>query len=286
MRNTLTIARFTLQEAVSRRLILAGVLLSLIFLGLYALGFGFLYANVNRAPSRDGTPFLPVFGSVLTVMGLYAVYFLSSFLALFLSVGAVSAEVDSGALHAVLAHPLRRAEFIVGRWLAYAGMLGAYVASMVALLLLVARLISGYEAPDLVRTAALMTLGALLLLTLSLLGSTRLSTLANGVVVFSLFGLAWMVGIIEFIGNAIANEAMVNLGITISLLVPSDAIWRGASYYVQSPIFLATINTASSRIGIPFASTTPPTLSLVLWAGAYALVLLGLAVWSFRQRDL
>ena len=36
----LTIARFTIQEAISRRLILAGAVLSLAFLGLFALGFG------------------------------------------------------------------------------------------------------------------------------------------------------------------------------------------------------------------------------------------------------
>ena len=37
------IARFTLLEAVSRRLILAGVVISLGFIGLFALGFHFAY---------------------------------------------------------------------------------------------------------------------------------------------------------------------------------------------------------------------------------------------------
>ena len=38
--HALTIARFTIHEAVSRRLVLSAAILSLLFLGLYVLGFG------------------------------------------------------------------------------------------------------------------------------------------------------------------------------------------------------------------------------------------------------
>jgi Cu-processing system permease protein len=283
--NALIIARFTVQEAISRRLILAGALVSLAFVGLFALGFTFLYGLATQQSRGDPTASvtLVMAGTLLTVLGLYAVHFLSSFLALFLSVGAISGEIDAGTLHAILARPLRRAEFVLGRWLAYVGLIALYVGIMAALLLLVARLVAGYEAPDAPRAIALMALGSVLLLTVSLFGSTVLSTLANGVVVFSLFGLAWLAGIIEVVGTVLNNAATVNLGIAISLLVPSDAIWRGASYYLQAPAFLAA---ASSRASIPFASSAPPTTALVVWALAYPLVFLAAAVLAFRRRDL
>ena len=120
----LTIARFTIQEAISRRLILAGGLLSLAFLGLFTLGFRLIYQSDSElsGPLSDAQA-RAVFGTVMTVFGLYAVNFLAGFLALFLSVGAISGEIDSGALHGVLARPLRRAAFLVGRWLAYAGLI-------------------------------------------------------------------------------------------------------------------------------------------------------------------
>ncbi|HLH23350.1 MAG TPA: ABC transporter permease [Chloroflexota bacterium] len=281
----LIIARFTVQEAISRRLVLAGALISLAFVVLFALGFTFLYGlaaqNARGDPTASVT--LVMAGTLLTVLGLYAVYFLSSFLALFLSVGAISGEIDAGTLHAILARPLRRAEFVLGRWLAYAGLLAVYVAVMATLLLLVARLVAGYEAPDAPRAIALMVLGSVLLLTVSLFGSTLLSTLANGVVVFSLFGLAWLAGIIEVVGSALNNAATVNLGIAISLLVPSDAVWRGASYYLQAPAFLAAIG---SRVALPFAASAPPTPALVIWALAYPLVFLAAAILAFRRRDL
>src|SRR5262252_6750355 len=187
----LQIARFTLQEAVSRRLVLAGIVISLGFVGLYALGFHFAYDRSLDASSNASTEARLTLGvafATLTLFGVYVINYLSSFLALFLSVAAVSGEIDSGTLHAVLARPLKRSEFIVGRWLGYACMLSVYIAAMTGLVLLVARLIAGYEVPDPVPALLLILLEGILLLTLSLFGSTILPTLANGVVVFTLLG--------------------------------------------------------------------------------------------------
>lgn len=283
--NALTIARFTIQEAISRRLILAGAILSLAFLGLFSLGFFLIYHNDSElsGPLSDAQS-QAMFGTVMSVLGLYAINFLAGFLALFLSVGAISGEIDSGALHAVLARPMRRAEFVVGRWLAYAGLIGAYVGLMAGSLLLAAWLISGYATPDPVRATLLMMLSAIVLLTVSLFGSTVLSTLANGVVVFSLFGLAWLAGIIELIGGILSNEAMLNIGTAVSLLIPSDAIWRGASYYVLSPLYLARLQSIDDAI--PFVGSSPPATALVVWALLYPLVVLGGAVLTFARRDL
>ena len=286
--NTLTIVRFTIQEAVKRRLVLAGSLISLIFLGLFALGFAFLYGKaveqVAARPNADREIEVIFAGTTLTALGLYAVHFLSSFLALFLSVGAISGEIDSGALHAILARPVRRAELVVGRWLGFSGLIAVYVGIMSGVLLLLARLVASYEPTDAVRAVALMMLASVSLLTVSLFGSTLLPTLANGVVVFTLFGLAWLAGIIETAGNVLANAAMVNIGIVVSLLIPNDAIWHGASYYVQSPAFL--IATSAGRGTAPFFSTVPPTASFVAWACLYVVAFLLAAIYAFSRRDL
>jgi Cu-processing system permease protein len=288
----LQIARFTLQEAVSRRLILAGVLISLGYIGLFALGFHFAYdKSIETTTSVESRLSLGVAFATLTLFGVYVVNYLASFLALFLSVAAVSGEIDSGTLHAVLARPLRRSEFIVGRWLGYAVMLAVYILAMTGLVLLIARLIAGYEVPAPVPALLLMLLEGVLLLTLSLFGSTLMPTLANGIVVFTLLGLAWLAGIIEFVGrllivapNASGGEAMLNIGTAVSLILPSDALWRGASYYLESPSMLAVLGAA--RGGIPFFSSAPPATALVVWSLGYVVVILGGAVLAFRRRDL
>ncbi len=288
----LQIARFTLQEAVSRRLILAGVLISLGYIGLFALGFHFAYdKSIETTTSVESRLSLGVAFATLTLFGVYVVNYLASFLALFLSVAAISGEIDSGTLHAVLARPLRRSEFVIGRWLGYAVMIAVYIVAMTGLVLLIARLIAGYEVPDPVPALLLMLLEGVLLLTLSLFGSTLMPTLANGIVVFTLLGLAWLAGIIEFVGrlltaasNSTGGDAMLNIGTAVSLILPSDALWRGASYYLESPSMLAVLGAA--RGGIPFFSSTPPAPALVVWAVGYVVVILAGAVLAFRRRDL
>jgi ABC-type transport system involved in multi-copper enzyme maturation permease subunit len=291
-RYVLAIARFTLQEAVSRRLILAGVLISLVFIGLFFVGFHFAYDRaLDASTSAEARLSLGLAFAFLTLFGVYVVNYLASFLALFLSVAAVSGEIDSGTLHALLARPLRRSEFILGRWLGYACMLGIYIAAMTGLVLLIARLIAGYEVPDPAPALLLMLLEGVLLLTLSLFGSTILPTLANGIVVFTLLGLAWLGGLIEFVGRLLAvaedptaGETLLNIGTTVSLVLPSDALWRGASYYLESPSMLAALGT--TRGSIPFFSTLPPTPALIGWAIGYVVVVLGGAILAFRARDL
>jgi len=286
------IARFTLQEALSRRLILAGALISLAYVALFGLGFHFAYDKALETTTNPQARLtLGVAFAMLTLFGVYVVNYLSSFLALFLSVGAVSGEIDSGTLHAVLARPLGRAEFILGRWLGYVILIGAYIIAMTVLVLLVARGIAGYEVPDPIPAVLLMLLEGILLLTLSLFGSTLMPTLANGVVVFTLLGLAWLAGVIEFVGRLLASapdstgaDAMLNVGTTVSLLLPSDALWRGASYYLQSPSLLTALGT--TRGGIPFFSTYPPPLPLIVWSLGYVVVVLGGATLAFRRRDL
>ena len=288
----LQIARFTLQEAVSRRLILAGVLISLAFIGLYTLGFHFAYdKSLENTTSPEQRLSLGVAFATLTLFGVYVVNYLASFLALFLAVAAVSGEIDGGTLHAVLARPLKRSEFIVGRWLGYTCMIAAYIVAMTGLVLLVANLIAGYTVPNPLPALLLMLLEGILLLTLSLFGSTIMPTLANGIVVFTLLGLAWLAGIIEFVGRLLATasdstggDAMLNIGTFVSLLLPSDALWRGASYYLESPSMLAALG--ATRGGIPFFSTLPPTSALVVWSVGYVCVVLCGAVLAFHARDL
>jgi Cu-processing system permease protein len=288
----LEVARFTLHEAVSRRLILAGVLISLGYIGLFTLGFHFAYDRALESTSNpEARLSLGIAFATLTLFGVYVVNYLASFLALFLSVGAVSGEMDAGTLHAVLARPLRRSEFVVGRWLGYVVLVSTYVVAMTSLVLLTARAIAGYEVPDPITALGIMLLECVLLLTLSLFGSTLMPTLANGVVVFTLLGLAWLAGIIEFVGKLLQNatdssgaQAMLNIGTAVSLLVPSDALWRGASYYLESPALLALMN--SARGGIPFFSGQPPTTALLLWSLGYVAIVLGGAVVAFRARDL
>jgi Cu-processing system permease protein len=297
----LVVARWTVLEARRRRLLLAGVVLSIAFVALFAVAFTLLYHNQQEGllsgqsqpeggPAGTLTPRedLLLLSTVLVVLGLYGVQFLAALLALFLGVASVSPEIDSGALHAVLARPLSRLEYLLGRFLALAGMLAAYIVVMSGALLLTARIVAGYSAGDTLLVIGLMIMQVLVLLAVSLLGSTVLPTLANGVVMLALFGLAWLGGIVEFIGTIPpGNDLMANLGTAVSLLLPADAVWRGASYHLMPPSLLVAGSLVSQGgAGLPFASTTPIAPAMLTWALAYPVACMTLAVTAFRRRDL
>jgi len=285
VKKILRIARLTLKESMSRRLIPAGVAVSLVYIVLYAIAYNFAQERGAQAITGQRSRVLVGVGlASLTLSGLYIVNLLSGFLALFLSVGAISAEIDAGTLHALLARPMRRSQFLLGRWLAYAALISLYVVAMGSLVLIVAAVFGEYQAPDPARALGLMVLAALFLLTLSLLGSTFLPTLTNGAVVFTLFGLGWLSGVIEVLGGLQNNEALLNLGVTIALFIPSDALWRSASYFVQSAAVLAASTTLGAAM--PLLANSPPTPALVVWGMLYPLILLGTATYVFSRRDL
>jgi len=136
-----------------------------------------------------------------------------------------------------------------------------------------------YLPPSPIQGIALMILEGLVILTLSILGGTRLTTLANGVVVFMLYGLAFIAGWIEQIGAFVRNHTMTNIGILISLIIPSEALWRRTAYLMQPPTL--------RQLGFgPFATATAPSTAMVVYAVLYMLAALALAIRMFRKRDI
>lgn len=273
------ITRLTLAEAVKRRLVVAGTLVSLLFAALFVAGFAFLDA---RTDDPAGTVVSMVASTLLTVFGLYSVYFLAGLLAVLLAAGAVSGEIDAGTLQAVLARPVSRGQYVLGRWLGLVVLVAAYVVLMAGTLFVAARLIAGYTAVHPWAAVALLVLQAVALLSLALLGSTVLPTVANGIVVLSLFGLAWLGGIIGTLGRTLGNTAMTTLATVVGVAVPSDTVWRGASYYAQSGLLAA----AGELGAVPFVAADPPGLPVLAWSVAYPLLLVVAAAVALSRRDL
>lgn len=285
MKKTLRIARLSIKETLSRRLIPAAIVVSIVYLILFAVAFNFAQERGTQAVTGARSRALVGIGMAsLALSSVYIVNLLSGFLALFLSVGAISAEVDNGTLLALLARPLRRWQFLLGRWLAYAALISVYVSVMAGLVMLIANVVGGYEPTRPVSAIGLMILSALFLLSVSLLGSTFLPTLTNGAVVFTLFGLGWLSGIIEVLGDVMGNDEMLNLGTAVALFIPSDALWRSASYYIQPASILAVSNTL--RGALPILANAPPSPFLIVWGLVYPALLLAGAVLIFARRDL
>jgi len=274
----LTITRLTFVEARQRRLLWAVTLMGLAFLALFALGFYFVHREISRASGNNISDLFEATDFFL-LAGLYVVNFLMIMLAVLTSVDTIAGEITSGTIHTVVSKPLRRWDVVLGKWLGLAGMLSVFTILMSIGMIAIVWLIARYTPPNPVQGITLMVVEGLVLLTLSILGGARLSTLTNGVVVFMLYGLAFIAGWIEQIGALLHNEAAVNIGIVISLLMPSEAMWKRAAYLMEPPFLRA--------LGIhPFAAVSAPSNAMVAYTLLYVAIALTGAVYLFQKRDL
>jgi ABC-type transport system involved in multi-copper enzyme maturation permease subunit len=270
-----TITRLTFQEAVRRRLVASVCWMGVVFLALFAVGIYFVHRNA-RFPIIGERPEVLNFW-LLT--GLYVVNFLTVMLSVLASADILSGEIGNGTIQTIVVKPLRRWTVVFGKWLGLSAMLCIFVFGMSGAMIGIVWAVGRYVPPNPVEGALLMALEGIVMLALSMLGGTRLTTLANGVVLFMLYGLAFISGWIEQIGGFLGNETMVRTGIVTSLVVPSEVLWRRAAYLMQ-PDFMR-------RLGFgPFATAVAPSGAMVAYAAVYALLALGAAMLLFRRRDL
>lgn len=289
MSQVLLMARITWQEAWSRRVVLAILLLTVGFLGFYLLGVQFLderlrsrAAELGRSDDLEG--FLIAHATVET-LGMYIVNFLGNLLAVLVALSTISGEIDSGTLQSILTKPIRRYQVVLGKWLGFAALVALFVTLISSGLLVGVKTLTGYLPPSPLEVVALMNLGAQLLLAVTILGGTLFSTLTNGVVLFTLYGLSVAGGIVGSIGQLFRVPLLETLNAVSIAILPSDAIWRGASYYLQPVQLLNAFSEAGAR-GNPFVSTAPPDPIVLLWTRVYLLLALLLGVGVFNRRDL
>ena len=277
------IAALTFREAARRRILLAALVLGIVFLVIYGLGAHFILQESTSSVSEARRALLnSQISNFLLMAGLYVVNMLTGMMVVLTSVDTLSGEIASGVMHTVLSKPMRRWEIVIGKWLGFMFMFTLYLLLMGGGVIVIVYLQSSYMAPHPANALALMWLNAAILLSVSLLGGTSLSTLANGVLVFGLFGVSFIGGWIEQIGSFIpdmtTNQTALNIGVITSLILPVDALWRRAAYELQSGVMAAVGFT-------PFTARAYPSSLMLVYAGLYLLVIVIIAIYRFSKRD-
>ncbi len=275
--------RTTLGEALGRKIVLWGWIASVLLVGLFGLGLAFLFGNVAKDEGLATLAQRVLIGGILTILGLYVGSFLSAFLAMMLAAGSVSAEIDSGVLQAVVVRPQPRWRWYLERWLGLVTMSVVYVVVMTLAMLLVARVVAEYEPSSLFGLLAILALQVTLLVTVGMLLSCRLSSVATGVVLFLYFGIAWLGGFIGWIGGLAQKTELTTIGTVVSLVAPSDALWKAASSYA---IPLGMPISSAGPADLPFLSTLQPSPWFLGWAVLLTVALLALGIRTFSRRDL
>jgi ABC-type transport system involved in multi-copper enzyme maturation permease subunit len=283
----LVLARLTIQESSRRRLLLALLVLTLIVVGFSAWGFH----KITTVTRSDGTPLPPAQVALITSQLLIVVTFMfSGVLALSAAVVAgplISGEVESGLLLSMLARPVRRSEVVIGKWVGLAVLVSIYAAGSAFLELVAVDWATGYLPPHPLQLTLFVDAEGLVLLSLGMLLSTRLSGITAGVIALVAWLMGWIAGVVGDIGVGLQNQALENVGVVSHIVLPSDGLWRGAIYAMEPDTYLAALRAAGTfGRANPFAAVDPPPTAFLIWVVAWFAIILGLSVWSFRTREI
>lgn len=275
---TLTIAQLTIRESQRRRILWVALFMGLGFLAVFSIGFHYIYVDVQQH-SHNPVSFETVTGVLLSA-GLYATNFLITIMAVLVSVTTISGEIDTHTVETMLTKPIRHGELVLGKWLGFAVLVALYTLLLAGGILLFVYWRADYQVQNITAGIGLIILQGLIVLTISIAGGTRLSTLANGALAFMLYGVAVLGGWIEQIGALLENETAVNIGIVTSLIMPGEILGKKALSLLQ-PRFAG-----SPFLAGPFSVFSQPSDLMIVYAILYGAVLLAFAVWSFSRRDL
>lgn len=272
----LAVMQLTLKEAVRRRILTAVLIAGAAFLTLYGLG---LHLILREEGSRMTLVERRVFLNILTLAGLYAASLLTVMTAVLLPVDTLSGEIASGVIQTVAVRPIRRRDIVLGKWLGHWIVMSAYLLLLAGGVLGITASLAHFTPPQVGRGLPLMLLEATVLLTVSIAGGARLSTVTNGILAFGLYGLAFIGNWVEQIGTFADNGAAQRVGTVASLIMPSESLWQLAASQMQPPIL-------RELSGSPFSPVSVPSPAMVVWAVGYVLVVLALGVRWFGRRPL
>lgn len=274
----LTIARLTLHEALRKRVLMAALIAGAAFLALFGLGLHFMLRDM-LANAKMTLIERRIFLNIMTLAGLYAANFLTVMTAVLLPVDTLSGEISSGVMQTLAVRPIRRRDIVLGKWLGHWIVMCGYFLLLAGGILALTAALAHFTPPRIELGLPLVLLEGTVLLTLSIAGGARLSTVTNGMLAFGLFGLAFIGNWVEQIGTMADNDAARQVGTAASLIMPSEALWQLAASHMQ-PSILRDLGAS------PFSPVSVPSPAMVVWAVAYIAATLMLGVRWFGRRAL
>lgn len=280
----------TIKEILHKKILLLGFLVTLLFILFFAVGMHYLCSELVADESGVINRFYArAMGYSFLTLGWYISSFIVGSLAIMAGVGSISTELESGTILALASRPLRRRDIVLGKFAAYSAVTAAHAFILAWAVVTVsdAYFNLGLAPLSVLQGLAIFSLLPLVLLAPAFLGSTLLSSLANGVAMFVLFCLAIIGGMMEQIGALVSNGKLVNLGIASSLIQPADAVYRLAVFRFSGSLQSGTIAGAGAVADMgPFGVASAPSSAMLFYIVAYIAVFLIITLLVFSRKDL
>ena len=287
MKGVLVIVAYALRESLRRRVFVVALLLTAIFLGLYGWGTVKAFEDVDQFVGEEDQARLvdthELAAATLFGLSMFAALFLGAVLAIFLTLGVVRGDAESGLLQPLVTRPLGRSALLLGRFIAAAAVCTVYVLA-VYFAAMVITWSTGSWWPDRILSPGLELAAAIsLIAAISLLGSVFLSATANGIAVFMVLGAGLVAGLLGQVSEAIQSETLEAISNYASFALPFEALYRdGLSAITADATGLTKIVV---ELG-PFGGAQESGPVLWVWALAYLVLVGAAAIGAFARRDL
>jgi len=281
----IAIVLYGFRESLRRRMFLVVLVLTALFLALYAYGTQQAFEDtrgfVGLNPEALDTDELA--GTIVFGLAMFGTLFLGAVLAVFLTLNVVRGDTEAGLLQPLVVRPIGRAQLLFARFAGAALVCTIYVFGVYFATLGITAW-AGDWTPDRIVTPGLELAAAVVIIAaLSLLGSVFLSATANGVAGLMIFGAGLLAGLLGEIGKAIDSERLQDIAHKAWWLFPFDALYEDGLHRL-------TIDTVGfTRFVLelgPFGGSHQAGKTLLVWSAAYLALVLLLALFAFSRRDL
>ena len=284
MSAVLTIMGYGFREAVRRKVFTVVVLLTAAFLFLFWLATRYVFSRLSSIQPGDINVDPRTFaGAFLLGLSMFATLFLGVVLAVFLTLGVVSGDAERGLLQPLVVRPIGRATLLLSRFLGAAVVCIVYVLAVYGIALAIIDVSGSWVPPSPLAPGLELAGGVVIAIALSILGSVFLSSTANGIAIFMLFGAGLTAGLLGSIGHALSSPTIEHASRDVAWALPFEALYQDGLGIISS--------NASGTTGFllqlgPFGGAFVHGWGIRVWSGGYLCVALALAVFLFGRRDL
>ena len=285
MSAVLTIMGYGFREAVRRKVFAVVVLLTAAFLVLFWLATQYVFSRLSTIqPPQDVQVDTRTFaGAFLLGLAMFATLFLGVVLAVFLTLGVISGDAERGLLQPLVVRPVGRSTLLLSRFLGAAVVCIVYVLAVYGSAVAIIDIEGSWSPPSVLAPGLELAGGVVIVIALSILGSVFLSSTANGIAVFMLFGAGLTAGLLGTIGQALSSPTIEHASKIAAWALPFEALYQDGLRIISSGA--SGITGFLLQLG-PFGGAYVHGWGIRVWSVGYLLVALGLALFGFSRRDL
>jgi len=253
VRRVQVIARMTFTEAIRDRILYSILVFALAMIG---------SATVLVTLSLGGE------GRIVKDLGLTCITIFGVLLAIFMGITLVSREIERRTIFTLLSKPVRRAEFLVGKFLGLALTLAVNLAVMTGGLMALARVLEGQWAPRVALAASFTFLELLILTAVAVLFSTFSTPTLSAIYTLLIFVIGHLTSDLFEFAARFGGTALRMTAASLYYVLPNLARFNLASVVANDlPLSVGTLTVTG------------------LYGVAYVIALLALATAVFQRRD-